>query len=100
MILLQLDKAKLDRRMALAHYDSYDAIAEAARKRGKKLSARTIYNMLSGENWSREKLEALCLVLNCQPADIVSGWQSNGDGGDTHTHVTPQSEQEREAEPT
>lgn len=93
MILLQLDKAKLNRRMALANYDGYDAVADAARKRGLKLSSRTIYSMLNGENWSREKLEALCLVLNCQPADIVNGWQSNG-GGDLHTHGAPQPAQE------
>lgn len=94
MILLQLNEGKLKRRMALANYDSYDAIAEAARDRGKKLSARTIYNMLSGENWSRDKLETLCLVLNCQPADLVSGWESNGDGDDSHTHGAPQPEKE------
>lgn len=94
MILLQLNKAKLEKRMALANYDSYDDVAEAVRKLGKKLSARTIYNMLNGENWSREKLEALCLVLKCQPADIVSGWQSDGAGDNSYTHVAPQPEQE------
>lgn len=95
MIMLKLDKAKLDARVALAKFDGYDDVADAARKRGLKLSSRTIYNMVSGENWSREKLEALCSVLNCQPADIVIGWQSNG-GGDLHTHGAPQLAQELE----
>lgn len=100
MILLKLDRAKLDRQVALAKYDSYDEVADAARERGLKLSSRTIYNMLRGENWSREKLEALCSVLNCQPADIVIGWQSKAEGENTNTHGQPQLAKELETATT
>lgn len=96
MILLQLDKAKLERQMALAGFDSYDEVAEEARRHGLKLSPRTIYSMVRGENWSREKLEALCHALKCQPADIVSGWQSKGNGDDLHTHGAPRLAQEQQ----
>ena len=98
MILLQLDKQKLEQRMIAAGFENYDDVATVARKNGHKLSARTIYNMVNGENWSREKLEALCQALRCQPADIVIGWRGDTKDG-SHTHASPQLGEELQAEP-
>jgi DNA-binding Xre family transcriptional regulator len=98
VILLKLDKQLLEKQMERAGFANYDDVADDARKRGLKLSARTIYNMANGENWSREKLEALCFVLGCQPADIVRGWQSETtEGSMTHTHARPQLAEESQA---
>jgi len=95
VVLLKLDKSKLERRMALAGLGSYDQVAEEARRQGLKLSPRTIYGMVNGENWSKEKLEALCQALRCQPADIVDGWKS-AEGSASYTHGSPQLAQELE----
>lgn len=85
--------------MAREGFHSYDEVAEEARRQGLKLSPRTIYSMISGDNWSREKLEALCQALKCQPADIVNGWQ-NSNGDNRNTHESPQPVKELQAEPS
>lgn len=94
---IRLNKEKLDKLMHARSFNSYQEIGAAAKERELPLAWRTIYTMVDGGNWRKESLEALCVLLECKPADIIDGW-SNGESG--HTHASPQPEEELEATPT
>lgn len=70
-----------------AGFESLEAVADEAKRRGVSLSLATVYNIANNQNWTRQKLETLCEIIRCQPTDFVDF----GDNGrNTHTHESPQ----------
>lgn len=94
---IQLNKAKLDALLEKRGYSSYQEAGEVAKRQGLPLAWRTIYAMVDGGNWRKESLEALCVLLQCTPADIIDGWNN---GENSHTHEAPRPEEELEGQPT
>lgn len=69
MIRVDAEKLReLAKRRGLA---TFEAIAEEAKRRNIKLGVVTIYSIAANENWTRNKLEALCEVLSCDPRDFT-----------------------------
>lgn len=82
-----ISKSKLQRAIKLAGYNTYEEVAAAGLQRGVYLSARNLYKLASGANYTKQTLEALCLLLNCSPGDLVEAWHIRSND---HTHGSPQ----------
>lgn len=69
--MIRVDAEKLKAVIARRGFSNYEAVAERALGMGIKLGLATIYNIANNENWTRDKLEALCQVVGCDPRDFV-----------------------------
>ena len=69
--MIRIDAEKLRDRMARRGFASFEAIAERADELEIELGLMTIYNIAANRNWTRDKLENLCKVLECDPRDFV-----------------------------
>lgn len=69
--MIRIDAEKLRDISQRRGFQNFEAIAEKAKEMGLDLGLATIYNMAANKNWTRDKLETLCLVLGCDPRDFV-----------------------------
>ena len=69
--MIRIDAEKLREVRERRGFSNYEAVAEKAKQMGLDLGLATIYNMAANKNWTRDKLESLCLVLACDPRDFV-----------------------------
>lgn len=91
-----INKSKLLRAMKLAGFSTYEEVAAASSQRGTPVSARNLYKLASGANYTKQTLEILCSLLNCAPGDLVDAWHGGSSG---HTHGSPRPEEELEKVP-
>jgi DNA-binding Xre family transcriptional regulator len=84
---IRVDADKLKEIVKRRGFANFEAVAEEAGRRNLGLGMATIYNIASNNNWTRDKLEALCLVLDCDPRDFIY-FERNGSY--VHTHAAPQ----------
>ena len=85
---MRIRKERLDAIMERQGFESYYDIERKAprNEEGKPiLSARTIYNIANGNNWTRDTVDVLCSILGVSPAEIVEFGNGRGD----HTHARP-----------
>ena len=90
---LTVDRERLAYWMKRAGYHNYRDMAYGAKARGLTLSEGTIYKMVEEPTWSATRLQALCDLLGCTPADLIPGWYGGsvpGNGDVRHTHAAPQ----------
>ena len=85
--------------MKLVGCNTFEELAAKGLQRGIHISARNLYKLAAGANYTRQTLDDLCRLLDCAPGDLVESWHG---GGDAHTHELPQPEEvaEREVEPS
>lgn len=88
-----ISKTKLLRAMKLSGYNTYEEVAAAGQQRGIHMSARNLYKLAAGGNYTRQTLEVLCKLLSCAPGDLVEAWHGGSNG---HTHASPHPEEELE----
>jgi DNA-binding Xre family transcriptional regulator len=50
---------------------SFEAVAEKAKGMGISLGVATLYNFSQNSNWTRETLERVCSVLDCEPSRFL-----------------------------
>lgn len=86
-----INRTKLVNVMKRRGYSTFEELAAVAYQRGTPLSARNLYKLAAGANYTRQTLEILCGILECSPSDLVDGWFARSNG---HTHVAPQPEKE------
>jgi hypothetical protein len=77
--LIKVDAAKLRELVERRGFENFEAVAEKARARGLELGVATIYNIAANKNWTRDKVQTLCEVLECDPRDFVY-FERNGNG--------------------
>lgn len=69
--MIRIDAEKLRDISRRRGFSNFEEIAEKADEMGLKLALATIYSMASNGNWTRDKLQNLCQVLECDPRDFV-----------------------------
>lgn len=69
--MIRVDAEKLRYISQRRGFANFEAIAEKARVMELDLGVATIYNLAANKNWTRDKLETLCIVLECDPRDFV-----------------------------
>lgn len=69
--MIRVDAEKLRYISQRRGFANFEAIAEKAKAMELDLGVATIYNLAANKNWTRDKLETLCIVLECDPRDFV-----------------------------
>lgn len=69
--MIRIDADKLREITARRGFANFKAVAVKAEEMGLSLALSTIYAIADNGNWTREKLETLCQVLQCDPRDFV-----------------------------
>lgn len=69
--MIRIDAEKLRDISQRRGFSKFEAIAERAKEMGLDLGLATIYNLAANKNWTRDKLQALCQVLECDPRDFI-----------------------------
>jgi hypothetical protein len=69
--MIRIDEGKLRELAKRRGFPNLESIADRAGQLGYKLSLATVYSIASDGNWTRDKLETLCRVLECDPRDFV-----------------------------
>lgn len=69
--MIRIDADKLRDIANRRGFVNFEAIAKRADEMGLNLALSTIYSIAGNGNWTREKLETLCKVLECDPRDFV-----------------------------
>jgi DNA-binding Xre family transcriptional regulator len=69
--MIRIDADKLRDISLRRGFSNYEAIAQRADDMGLKLALATIYSISGNGNWTRDKLQTLCQVLECDPRDFV-----------------------------
>ncbi len=88
-----ISKSKLEKAMKLQGWNTYEEVAAAGIQRGTPLSARNLYKLAAGANYTRATLDVLCRLLDCTPGDLIEAWHGRSDG---HTHGAPRPEEKQE----
>lgn len=78
--MIKVDEEKLKAVAARRGFASLEEIAIEAKRRDVKLSLATIYNIANNSNWTRDKLQVLCEMLECLPTDFVEFYENEGAG--------------------
>lgn len=69
--MIRIDAGKLRDISRRRGFSNFEAISQRATAMGYTLALATIYSMAGNGNWTRDKLETLCKVLDCDPRDFV-----------------------------
>jgi len=69
--MIRIDAEKLRYISQKKGFANFEAIAAKAKELELDLGIATIYNLASNKNWTRDKLQTLCQVLECDPRDFV-----------------------------
>jgi DNA-binding Xre family transcriptional regulator len=69
--MIRIDADKLREISKRRGFSNFEAIAEKAVEMDLSLALSTIYAIAGNGNWTRDKLETLCKVLECDPRDFV-----------------------------
>lgn len=84
---LRINTVKLEK--LIRDFGGYLAVEDASKdvKGKRRISARTLYNLVEGQGWRNETINVVCEILRISPSEIVIvEGLSNG-----HTHASPQS---------
>ena len=69
--MIVVDAEKLRYMMQKKGFANFEAIAAKAKELELDLGIATIYNRAANKNWTRDKLQTLCQILDCDPRDFV-----------------------------
>ena len=69
--MIRIDADKLKEISQRRGFPNFKAISVRAKEMGLDLALSTIYSIADNGNWTRDKLEVLCKVLECDPRDFV-----------------------------
>jgi DNA-binding Xre family transcriptional regulator len=69
--MIRIDADKLKEIANRRGFANLEEVAKKADEMGLSLALSTIYSIAGNGNWTRDKLETLCRVLNCDPRDFV-----------------------------
>lgn len=69
--MIRIDVDKLHYIRQKRGFPNFEAVAEKAKEMKLDLGLATIYNLAANKNWTRDKLQTLCQVLECDPRDFV-----------------------------
>lgn len=69
--MIRIDEEKLREVAKRRGLHSFEEISQRAGAMNLKLAVATIYSIAANANWTRDKLEVLCKVLECDPRDFV-----------------------------
>lgn len=69
--MIRIDADKLREIVKRRKFSNFEEVAAKAEEMGLSLALSTIYAIAGNANWTRDKLETLCKVLECDPRDFV-----------------------------
>lgn len=69
--MIRIDANKLREVARRRGLHSLEEVSKKAEEMGLKLALATVYSMAANGNWTRDKLQTLCVVLECDPRDFV-----------------------------
>lgn len=69
--MIRIDAVKLREISKRRGFSNFEEVAARAAEMEKGLALSTIYAIAGNANWTRDKLIALCEVLQCDPRDFI-----------------------------
>ena len=69
--MIRIDGEKLREIVKRRGFSNFKAVAEKAASMDEDLALSTIYSIAGNGNWTRDRLQALCRVLECDPRDFI-----------------------------